>query len=169
MSVSEPIPGITRVYRMNAYQRIFSLIFSGFSVVLLMAAWYGVLSGARKPQVVEMVVPVILLIGGVLFSIRAFRNSVCLSDSSIELKSIVGNSVLLLDKIKGRRRYLDPGVADSPSIWHLVIEPNDDRFPKIDLQETYKFDDFFYQWFNALPDLDESDKAKPKPSNFGLV
>ena len=26
-----------------------------------------------------------------------------------------------------------------------------------------------YNWFNALPDLDEIDKTRPKSSNFGLV
>jgi len=26
-----------------------------------------------------------------------------------------------------------------------------------------------YNWFNALPDLDEIDKTRPKSSNFSLV
>ena len=161
--------GFSRVYRMNAFQRVFCLIFTGFAAVAFVAIWYGILSGAREPKFGDMAVPVILLIAGALFTFRAFRNSVYLSDNAIRFKSLVDDSVLPFDKIKGRRRYLDKGDADSPSIWHLVIESNDDRFPKIDLQETYKFDDHFYRWFNALPDLDELDKHRLKTSNFGLV
>jgi hypothetical protein len=55
------------------------------------------------------------------------------------------------------------------SVWHLVLEPNDDRCVKLNIEELYRFDDFFYKWFNELPDLDELDKARPKTSNFGLV
>ena len=82
---------------------------------------------------------------------------------------ISGKRVLPLAKISGRRRYLDRGGEDSPSVWHLVFESNDDRFSKLDIEELYRFDDFFYKWFNALADLDELDKTRPKPSNFGLV
>jgi hypothetical protein len=169
MASAESPTGIFRVYRTNAFQRVFSLIFTGFAAFALVAIWYGILSGAREPIFWDMAVPVILVIAGVLFTFRAFRNSVYLSDNAIRFKSLVDDSVLPFDKIKGRRRYLDKGDADSPSIWHLVIEPNDDRYPKIDLQETYKFDDHFYRWFNALPDLDELDKHRLKTSNFGLV
>jgi hypothetical protein len=154
---------------MNASQRIFALFFSGFSAVALIAVWYGILSEARKFDFWEMMVPVVLLIGGVLFTIRTFRNSILLSEASIELRSLVGNNILPFDNIKGRRRYLDKGAADGPSVGHLVLESNDYRFPKIDIQVTYKFDDFFYRWFHSLPDLDELDKTRSKPSNFGLV
>jgi len=154
---------------MNTSQRVFTLIFSGFAAVALVAVWYEVLSGNSEPNFIAMFVPVVLVIAGVVFTIRAFRNSVRLSDKSIELKSIAGNRALPLDKIKGRRRYLDKGDEESPSVWHLVLESNDDRFPGLDIQETYRFDDIFYHWFNSLPDLDVSDKTKPKPSNFGLV
>jgi len=146
MASAESPTGIFRVYRTNAFQRVFSLIFTGFAAFALVAIWYGILSGAREPIFWDMAVPVILVIAGVLFTFRAFRNSVYLSDNAIRFKSLVDDSVLPFDKIKGRRRY-----------------------PKIDLQETYKFDDHFYRWFNALPDLDELDKHRLKTSNFGLV
>jgi len=99
---------------------------------------------------------------------RAFRNSVQLSETTIELYGISDNAVLPFDKIRGRRRYLDRGDEDSPSVWHLVLGPNDDRLKKVDIEELYQFDDFFYQWFNGLPDLDELEKTGPKTSNFGL-
>jgi hypothetical protein len=161
--------GTARVYRMNAFQRIFSVVFSAFSTIFMFAIWYGVLPGTRQLNFMEMMGSVVLVIAGVLFAIRAFKNSVRLWGDFVEYRSIVGVAILPFDKIKGRRRYLDQGDADSPSVWHLVMEPNDDRFPKIDIQETYQFDQSFYHWFNALSDLDELDKTKPKPSNFGLV
>jgi hypothetical protein len=161
--------GVSRVYRMNAIQRVFSLIFSGFSAIVLVAIWSEILSGKRELGLVEVMLPVVFVLAGALFTTRAFRNSILLTSNSIESRSLTGNAVLPFERIKGRRRYLDKGDADSPSIWHLVLESNDDRFPKIDIQEIYKFDDYFYHWFNALPDLDVLDKTKHKTSNFGLV
>lgn len=116
-----------------------------------------------------MMIPVVISVGAGLFLIRAFRNAVCLSTTSIEIRSLSGRQVLPLDRVRGRRRYLDRGDEDAPSMWHLVLEPNDDRFPRLDIEEIYRFDDSFYKWFNGLPDLDELDKSLPKPSNFGLV
>jgi hypothetical protein len=169
MNNPESSAGVTRVYRMNAFQRLFSLVFSGFCAIALVAIWFGVLSGNRKPNFVEIMGPLVLVLAGVFFTVRAFFNSITLTSDTVEVKSLAGKRVLPFDKIRGRRRYMDKGDADGPSIWHLVLESNDDRFPRIDIQETYKFDDFFYQWFNALPDLDVLDKSKPKPSNFGLI
>lgn len=62
------------------------------------------------------------------------------------------------------------GGEDFPSVWYLKLEPNDDRFPVLDFEESYyRLDDYFCEWFNALPDLDALDKVRPKDSNFGLV
>lgn len=160
---------VSRVYRMNTFQRVFSLIFSGFSAFVLVATWSEMLTGKREVTFVEVMLPVVFVLAGALFTVRAFRNWISLTSNSIELKSLTANAILPFEMIKGRRRYLDKGDADSPSVWHLVLESKNDRFPKIDIQESYRFDEYFYNWFNALPDLDELDKTKPKTSNFGLV
>jgi hypothetical protein len=39
----------------------------------------------------------------------------------------------------------------------------------MDFEKSFTFDDSFYAWFNALPDLDADDKTVRKDSNFGLV
>ena len=86
------------------------------------------------------------------------------------MQTIFERRTLPLDKIRGRRRYLDGGGDESPSIWHLKLEPNDDQFPALEFEERYyKLDDHFFAWFNTLSDLDALEKTRPRTSNFGLV
>ncbi len=113
--------------------------------------------------------PILYTLAATVFTLRSFRNRVRLSQESLELHGLSGTRVLPIQSIKGRRRYLSRGDIDTPSVWHLVLEPDDDRYPKMDIEELYRFDEQFYNWFNALPDLDEIDKTRPKSSNFGLV
>lgn len=160
---------IQRVYRMRSSQRIITIILLIGGLFFSVMSWGGVLAGIREPRFLEMMAPVVFSLAATLFTIRAFRNSVCLSDEAIKLRGLSGIRVLPLGKIKGRRRYLSKGDDESPDVWHLVLEPNDDRFPKLDIEELYQFDNQFYVWFNSLPDLDELDKTRSRPSNFGLV
>ena len=160
---------MTHVYRMNPGQHVVGIVVLAIGLVGIVGIWTGVIMGTREPSVFEMMIPVIIAVGAALFTIRAFHNSVCLSDAALVVRGLSGTRVLPLDKIEGRRKYLDKGDEHSPSVWHLVVESNDDRFPKLDIEEIYRFDDFFYRWFDALPDLDEADKHRPKPSNFRLI
>jgi hypothetical protein len=159
---------VTHVYRMKARQHIV-----GLAVLVIGVPLASVLTerlfDAGAPRFFKVVAPVVYALGGILLTIRAFGTSVRLSDTEIELRTWTGSIVLPLNRIEGRRRYLDKGDEHSPSVWHLVLQPNDDRFPKLDIEELYRFDDFFYRWFNSLPDLDEADKRRPKTSNFGLI
>jgi hypothetical protein len=154
---------------MRAGQHIVGVSVFSIGFIVAVGIWSRVILGDREPNWYEMTIPVVVSAGGSLFAIRAFRNTVRLSDSAIETHGMAGRQVLPLDKIEGRRRYLDKGDENSPSVWHLEIVPNDDRFPKLDIQEIYRFDEYFNRWFESLPDLDELDKHRPKPSNFGLI
>jgi hypothetical protein len=169
MEMSESSTRTSRVYRMSIFSRVFGIIFTAFGVIFLVVAWHGILASAKVSRFVEMIISIALVIVGVYFTIRTFRNSVCLSAKSIELRDASGSRVLPFDKIKGQRRYTVEGGGDGVNVHHLVLQPNDDQFPRLDIEENYNFDDFFYRWFNALPDLDELDKTKPKTSNFGLI
>ena len=140
-----------RVYRMRTSQRIVGIVLTAAGLFFFIAIWGGVLFYRREPKFLEMMLPVIFLTLAVFTTIPAFCNSVLLSDQRIELRSFSGTNTLPLDKIRGRRRYLGKGHGKSPSIWHLVIESNDDRFPKIDIEELYKFDDEFTR--GSLPCL----------------
>lgn len=170
MYVSETSTGVARIYRMNWFERAFPIMFLAGSLVFLIGFWHGQITGERDPDLLELTIPIAFLLGGGLLAARGFMNFIALSGSAIELRTIFDRKVLPFDKIGGRRKYLVLGGEDSPSVWHLKVEPNDDRLPILDFEESYyKLDDAFRQWFNALPDLDALDKTRPKTSNFGLV
>lgn len=159
----------SRVYRMRSSQRVIAILLLIVGLILLLSTWGAVLSGRQDAKFLEMMFPIVFLIGAAFFTIRDFHNSVRLSVQAIELRGLSGTRSLPLDKIKGRRRYLCKGDENSPDVWHLVLEPNDDRYSKLDIEELYRFDNEFYERFNSLTDLDERDKTKPKSSNLGLV
>jgi hypothetical protein len=158
-----------RVYRMRSSQRVVAIVLLVVGLLFSVAIWVPVLSGRRDPKFLKMMFPILFLTAAALFTIRAFRSLIRLSDEAIELHGFSGARILPLDKIRGRRRYLSRGDEDSPDVWHLVLESNDDRFPKLDIEELYRFDDKFYAWFTSLPDLDELGETRPKPSTFGLI
>ena len=108
--------------------------------------------------------PIVLFVAGIL-TVRAFRSNVLLSRKAIEVHSLAGRSVLPFHKIRGARRYLLSGSDDSHSIWNIVLEPNDVRFPELNIREIYRFDDSFYQWLDELPDLDAIDSHLAKNSS----
>jgi hypothetical protein len=161
--------GTNRIYRMKTSQRVVSIVLLVVGLLSTVGIWWSELTGAREPKFLEMMFPIVISLLTAVFTLRSFQNTVRLSEDALEFRGLSGTRVLPLNKIKGRRRYLCRGDEDSPSVWHLVFEPNDDRYTKIDLEELYLFDETFYTWFNALPDLDEIDKSNPRVSNFGLV
>ena len=162
--------GTTRIYRIRWSQRVFCTVFMAFSVVLLISFWGGAFSGTREASWIELMVPIVFLLAGSFFTARAFVNYISLSQSEIRIQIPFEKRTLPFDNIRGRRRYLASGDDESPSVWHLKVVSNDDRFPTLDFEETYyTFDEYFRAWFSALPDLDEREKTGPKPSDFGLV
>jgi hypothetical protein len=160
-----------RIYRMRPSRRIVGIILVLVGILLVVVIWGGVITGATKPSFIRMMVPILWTIVAGLFAISTIRAQVRVSDTEIEQRTLRRRHTLPFDKIRGRRRYVSRGGEDSPEVRHLVLEPNDDRFPKLDIEEFYGFDERFYQWFNSLPNLDEVDNSKTtaKASNFGLV
>jgi hypothetical protein len=166
----EYVSGAMRIYRIGWGQRVFSVVFTAFGAVFLVAIWSGVIFGTREASWIEIVVSIALPLGGGLFIARAFKDYIALAQSEILQQGLLKLQTLPFEKIRGRRRYLVKGSGRSPDVWHLKVEPNDDQFPTLDFEESYyTFDEYFRTWFSALPDLDERDKTGPKPSNFGLV
>jgi len=168
--VTEPLIRAARIYRIGWGQRVFCIVFMTLSVFFLVGFWGGAISGEREATWLELMIPIVFLIVGGFFTARAFRNYIALSQGEICVQTIFERQTLPFDKIRGRRRDLRQGDDEFPSIWYLKLEPNDDRIPTLEFEETYyTLDDHFFAWFNALPDLDALDKTTPEKSNFGLV
>jgi hypothetical protein len=147
---------------MKSGQRFVGIVLLTFGLFFGVAIWGGVISGVRAPNFLEMMFPIAFSLFAGVFTLRAFS----------QLSSSLGNRDRVAQHFRPQGiaiRYLAPGDKTSPSVWHLVFESNDDRFVKLDIEELYRFDDFFCKWFDELPDLDELDKTQPKTSNFGLV
>lgn len=134
--------------------------------------WWRILSGTRKPDLSDFVFPTLYLLIGLAYNVISYRTFVRLTAASIEVSQLRGSKVLSFDKIKGRRRYTEKADPYSTPPRHLVLEPNDDRYPLLDIKEDRAFDEHFYRWFDALPDLDKLDgieEPKSKYDNFSLV
>jgi hypothetical protein len=169
MSEINPLIPSTNVYRPRSMHRAVAIILLASGLTMWIGIWVNVLIHGQETTALLMLFPVVYSLLASYFVLRAFTSRVCLTVQSIKAHTPAWTKELPLDKIRGRRRYLSPGNKNSPDIWHLKFEPNDDRFPLIDIEETYNFDDKFYAWFNALPDLDQLDKSRSNTSNFGLV
>jgi hypothetical protein len=142
------------------------------AVVMFGDHWWPILFGTKKLGLSDVLFPSLYLLTAGIFTLLTFRSFVRLSEDSIEVSRVWGSKVLPFDKIKGRRRYTEKADPYSTPARHLVLEPNDDRFSRLDIKESDKFDESFYRWFDSLPDLDKQDGievSKSKYENFSLV
>ena len=166
---------LAHVYRIDWWWRAAAFLTIG--TVGFTGIWGGVIAGNREPKLVEMIVAAVLMLVGVLLTWSAFRATVTLSEDEIELHTPFGRNNLPLHAIRGRREYVVRGGVHGGSTRYLKLETNDDRLPKMDIMKAFNFDGHFYQWFNALPDLDALDRLRQEAlekdqhhnSNFGPV
>lgn len=167
-----------RIYRITWWWRAGAIFFLAIGSVVSIGIWSGVIAGEREPKSGEMFASAVIAVVGVLLAWSAFRATVTLSEDAIELRTPFGSKSLARHAIRGRREYVVTGGGDEGgSTRYLKLESNDDRLPTIDIAKYFNFDDKFYQWFNALPDLDALDKQRREAlekdphnnSNFGLV
>jgi hypothetical protein len=158
-----------RVYRLKWLVRVAASALLGFSTIFAATTWAKAITGEDVAHLFPMIVSVILVCGGVVWTLYAFRSTVTLSEDAIELSDLTGRKSLPLASIRGRRTYVVSGGSEPVQTRYLKLEPDDDRFPILDFQKDYNFDAAFYAWFNSLPDLDALDKTRPKNSNFGLA
>jgi hypothetical protein len=171
--------GISRVYRITWWWRLGAVFFLAIGSVVATGIWIGILAGERDPKPGEMIATPVLAVIGAFLTWCAFRATVTLSENRSERQTPFGHKELPLNAIRGRREYVVRGAnADmGGSTRYLKLEPNDDRLPVMDIVKYFNFDNQFYRWFNALPDLDALDKQRrdalekePRDnSNFGLV
>lgn len=172
MNRSEPITVTPRIYRESS--PTLGIIYWGCAFLMLTGDWWPVIFNGKTPKWSDYIFRGLYMVIAGMFTFAAFRTFVRLSTDSIEVRRVWGYKVLSFTKIKGRRRYTEKADPYSTPPRHLVLEPNDPSFPRIDIKLRGRdiFDESFYSWFDSLPDLDKLDGIEPlrsKYANFSLV
>lgn len=159
------------VYRFKWFWRTFALAFLAGGAGLTWDSWRTVLSGLREPKFINLIVPAILLIAGLVMTIHFFLAKITFTVDAIEHRTIFGTDRLPFDRIRGRKEYIARGVGpeEGGNTRYLKLESDDDRMPSLSFSTSYAFDEAFYKWFCSLPDLDRKNKEVGKGTNLGLV
>lgn len=110
----------------------------------------------------EVMVCLVLIIVGIVAILYSSTRAVALSDDAVVIGSVFGGRRVPVNGIRGRR-----GGVGSFRPRYVNLETDDDSDRIIGLARcAYNFDLAFYEWYNALPDLDALDRTSSK---FGLV
>lgn len=156
MTISKATACPTRIYRMRSSLRTVGVIFATVGLLLWVAIWAQTFRGTREVRLLDLVFPVLLTAVSLVFAIRAHRTDFRISETTIELRGILSHRILPIHAIRGRRIYLARGDTGSSGVWHLVLESGDSRYPTLDIEDLYNFDEPFRDWFHYLRDLDEA-------------
>ncbi len=170
MQSPEPFPVAPRTYWLWPRGSVI------FSCVLALAMFgndgWHILSGARGAHLSDFLFPTLYLLLCGTYAVISYRTFVRLTENSIEVCQLRGSRTLPFSKIKGRRRYTEKADPYSTPPRHLVVEPIDDRYPRLDIKEARELDESFFRWFDSLPALDKLDgiqEPKSKYENFSLI
>jgi len=144
----------TRVYRKRRSQHGVGIIFVTTGLLLWVAIWTQAIRGTREARMLDMIFPVLFTAVSLVLTIRAHRADVRTSETAIKVQTLVHHWILPIQIIRGRRTYVERD-EESLDVRHLVLVSDDDRFPSLDIEDLYNFDEPFRAWFYSLPDLDE--------------
>lgn len=98
-----------------------------------------------------------MIVFGILFTINAFALRLSFSNSGIEYSSIFGQVYYPYETIRGRHEYTEEWSRGRPH--HYQLWPIDGSEP-IDFKKgAFRFDDAFWNWFYALPDMDAKEST----------
>jgi hypothetical protein len=158
---------VGHVYRMSWWFRGFAIFFLIFGGFFLYAKCRDALQHEKTVGIGEILVSVVLPLAGLGMTAPGFASRLEFSHGSVERVTLLNREAISLSSIRGRRQYVARSGRGSTS--YLRLERNDGYTPIDFGKKLYQFDDDFWAWFNALPDLDAMDKVKHKDSNSGLV
>lgn len=162
-TIHNPTPAVgirdfcPRVYQPSGGWRAFllfiSVLFGGFSAA---GVWYfGTMHEVRSVLQAMWMVGICLVF--VLLSCYLvglmFRARVILKPDSIESRELFRRRALLRDQILGYRIQQNPRAPAS-----LVLVPRDSSRKKLKFTTYYNFDQTFWDWIEALPNLDQEDQ-----------
>lgn len=154
---------------MRWWFKAFALFFLLFGGCLLFSIGLDLFDGGKAHGTWEIIVSVVFPIVGLGLTAHAFASRVEFSGTSLQRVTLLSHLSIPLSSIRGRREYVLRGGEEGGDTRYLRLERNDGAPPVEFGKYLYRFDDDFWDWFNALPDLDEIDRVKHKDSNFGLI
>jgi hypothetical protein len=164
MDVSPPVG---RVYRMSWLFRIFTMFFLVFGCTAAVAFVRDGLMDPESLTWVKLLIAIVFPVVGMFMTAKAFSSTLVFSADSVTMRSLLDTRSVEYSHIRGRREYVLQGKDGSTR--YLRLDTTDGSKPFDFGKRLYVFDDAFWAWFNALPDLDAMDKVTHKGSNFGLV
>jgi hypothetical protein len=165
--VTEFLAGATRVYRIKWWRRIFSVFLGVFGLLFLAAQLIMEFDFGDGKHFFSILIGVVILAVGSYAAAKDFKALITLTPDAIQVRNLSGTQQLLLSAIRGRREYVT--YSGRSRTRYLRLEPKNNRQPTLDFERDFNFDQAFFAWFNALPDLDAIDEAARKTSKFGLV
>jgi hypothetical protein len=156
-------PPIGRVYRMVWWFRAVVFLVGGAFVVYELTRedlqkslrWTTTLGG------ISIGVSAVFLIA------KAFTSTVEFSADSITSGWIFYTRSVEYSRIRGRREFVVQG--EESTTRYLRLETTDGSRPFDVGKNMYAFDERFWTWYRALPDLDAGDQVRGQGSDFGLV
>jgi hypothetical protein len=163
----------THVYHVTLWRQRLAVFIVALGILLPIGKLGGAIYWQAGPVPQEAVILVALwtvlfaIVGGFCLA-HVYISTVTLYENAIELRTVFSRRRMPFDKIRGRRQYLSSD-TEGGSTRYLKLESNEQTLPKLKFQKSYSFDQYFYDWFNRLPDLDARDNGTQKGSNFGLV
>lgn len=154
-----------KIYKIKWFWRAFSIVWTGLSVCFWLALLSKEIFGEEDLEWWHLIVGPAWIVGAPFWTAHMFLARVRLYRDAIETSGLLGQSRLRFEEILGRREYEAKGDGEGGSTRYLKIEPIGDHLPLLDFMKDYDFDRSFYDWFEALPDLDAKDKVKGKRSS----
>lgn len=145
------------VYRLKWPLKAVALFAVAVGSTFTYASWTKRFPGHGPFGPAQQALALLILLTGALLAVHAYRSHVRFTIDGIEYHSLLGIRTLPLAAIRGRRVQVYR--REGRNIRYLKLEPTNANLRPIRLTELFDFDDAFYGWFYALPNLDEDEKA----------
>jgi hypothetical protein len=150
---------VARVYKPKRGEKIFALFVLGCGTI----GSVGYLSGRfpiTYPRDYRLpVLSVCMMLSGFSMSAYLFTASIILSYDAIESRSIFGRKRLPFSDIRGRREIVTSSRDGITSRFKLESKIKHGHILYLD--NSFTFDDAFYNWLYQLPNLDAEDGPAP--------
>jgi hypothetical protein len=150
-------PPPTQIYHVKLLYKgmmVTVLLFASFCLVMVVRQIF-VTGRFDKPYLMPAFIGVFLI--GLYLCTDSFSARFECAQDAVTSKTLRKTVRLPISKIRGRREIVEASTDSSTR--YLVLESNDSAFEGIKVEKRFDFDREFYDWFNALPDLEGEGKT----------